>query len=249
MNIYKNKALLTPLAVLVITLFTQSSLAQTPWFIELSAGEARLDSDNPERFLLVRYYPSSTNRLADAGYINELEPDDGNNYKIAIGRKFGDYWSVDLAYSEFRKIGAEGSRAPATNIDQFYSLQSELDLKGLNLSLSGILPVSNRLNLFAKAGLFTFDADQRSVATLVEDGGLIPGSRFWFSAFGASFDQATRALPITIETEDSSTRFSYSIGSSYQLSSLLELKLEYQLLPNINKFDIEVLSLGIAYSF
>ncbi|MDO8273712.1 MAG: outer membrane beta-barrel protein [Gammaproteobacteria bacterium] len=118
--------------------------------------------------------------------------------KAAVGWQFSPYVGVELSYNDLGKFPG-----PTRTYTDF-------DLTGVSAAVTGHLPLSENIALFAKAGQIWWSADS---------------SFFFFNRSGGM----NRTGTLSFSESDALM----GLGASYELSEQLELELEY----NYYKFD------------
>jgi len=105
---------------------------------------------------------------ASVGYVNIEDSDPGfdfeatdTGYKIFASYEFSNHLGIEAGYIDFGEPN-----------DQFQGLNGEIDASGWNLYGVGNLPLTDGVDLFAKAGIVSWDADSIIDGILVdtEDG-------------------------------------------------------------------------------
>ena len=105
---------------------------------------------------------------ASVGYVNIEDSDPGfdfdatdTGYKLFASYEFSNHLGIEAGYIDFGEPD-----------DQFQGLNGEIDASGWNLYGVGNLPLTEGVDLFAKAGVVSWDADSIIDGILVdtEDG-------------------------------------------------------------------------------
>lgn len=241
------------LALLLTLSFIGDALAQKPWYVEVAVGESNI-SPEPGRAIArvptLHIIGGSSCIPIQRCFMNvdlkwpQLE--DEQAARLSIGRNVGKYFSVEAGYLGFRDFEAESEVAHLS----YHSTQS---VKGINVSGAVRYPITNALQVFAKAGLYAYKSETTDQVVkrmwqfyphvspprplTAEDLGL--GS--------VDFYAEDRLLRIT-ENKDS-TALNMSLGASYSMTQSLDLKIEYQYLPDVGKTDIDLYLIGLALRF
>ncbi len=146
--------------------------------------------------------------------------DDGSSIELTGGYKFGENFAIEASYIDLGDadidLGFIGDLAD--------SASGYVNIDGLNVSVLGIIPLGDTVELYGKAGFFQWDSEGRVRADFGEGG--IQESSF----------------------SDSGTDLSYGAGISANLSEKFSLGLEYQIF-NIDEEDVSNLSIGAQFNF
>ena len=190
---------------------TSQAVAEKGWYIGASAGSSHIDDD-----------------IAKGGLITSGTVDGSSTgFKIFGGYQFFDNLAVDLALVDLGKAKYSGN---------YYSLPvtgGTVDIWGLNIAAVGILPVNPSFSLFAKAGIFAWEAKAKDTTG------------------GAAFS-----------TKENGADFSFGLGMSYHFTKNWSARLElerfkvgggedaYTGQPNsTGSANVDLYSLGVAYRF
>ena len=130
-----SKLTLVALAVMAAPL----ALAQIPGpYVGISAGQTQATIDNK----------NISAGLASQGFtttgISNSDRDSG--YKVFGGYQFGKHFAVEGGYFDLGKFGYTATTVPAG------TMNGTIKLRGLNLDLVGILPISDSFSLSARVG-------------------------------------------------------------------------------------------------
>ena len=145
--------------------------------------------------------------------------DKDTTWKIFGGYQFHRNAAVELGYVDFGEASATGTLGgvPAT---------ARADAKALELVGVGILPLTQQLSAYGKAGAYRWDVDTRATAGAAAAGG-----------------------------GDDGTDFTYGVGLKYNFSRNLAARVEYQRyndLGNSNttgQTDVNMWSVGLMFRF
>ena len=140
-------------------------------------------------------------------------------WKVFGGYQFHRNVAVELGYVDFGEATASGTLfgVPAT---------ASADAKALELTAVGILPFTQQLSAYGKAGAYRWDVDARATAGAAAAGG-----------------------------GDDGTDFTYGVGLKYDFTRNLAARVEYQRyndLGNSNttgQSDVNMWSLGLMFKF
>jgi hypothetical protein len=101
---------------------------------------------------------------ASVGYVNVEDNEPGfdfeandTGYKLFAAYEFSNHLGIEAGYIDFGEPN-----------DQFQGLSGEIDASGWNLYGVGNLPLSDGVDLFAKAGIVSWDADSIIDGVLVD---------------------------------------------------------------------------------
>jgi OOP family OmpA-OmpF porin len=144
-------------------------------------------------------------------------------YKLFGGRKFNKYFAVEGGYFNLGKFGFTANTTPTG------TFTGEAKFQGLNLDAVGILPITQKISAFGRAGL-----------TYTE-------TKDTFSRTGAV---PPLANPNPKEKEGG---YKYGLGAQYDFTPKLALRGEwerYRVNDAVgNKGDIDMLLVGLIYTF
>ncbi|GLS25661.1 porin family protein [Marinibactrum halimedae] len=153
--------------------------------------------------------------------IDISEFDDETSFTLSLGKKFSDYFAVEVAYSDLGEFEASFS-------DENFEEEAQIDVRLINLSAVGILPLSDSFELFAKAGVthWRTSLDSRSI-----DGNFMS----------------------SIEIDNSGSDLSLGAGATAHLSDNFSLSFEYMLTEmnpaETDDYDVSNVSLGARWNF
>jgi OOP family OmpA-OmpF porin len=150
------------------------------------------------------------------------DDDRDTGYKIYGGYQFNKNFAVEGGYFNLGKFGYTATTVPAG------TLNGNIKLRGLNLDLVGIVPITEKFSAFARAGLHHSEArDSFSGTGLVRVSNPNPSKRDTNYKFGLGVQYAfTEALAMRAEVER--YRINDAVG---------------------NKGDIDLVSVGLLYRF
>jgi OOP family OmpA-OmpF porin len=184
------------------------------WYSGANVGQSRAKIDD-ERI---------RSGLLSGGLATSSITDDDRDtgYKIYGGYQFNKNCSVEGGYFNLGKFGYTATTVPAG------TLNGNIKLRGLNLDLVGILPITEKFSAFARAGLHHSEArDSFSGTGLVRVSNPNPSKRDTNYKFGLGVQYAfTEALAMRAEVER--YRINDAVG---------------------NKGDIDLVSVGLLYRF
>jgi OOP family OmpA-OmpF porin len=161
--------------------------------------------------------------LADAGFDSKTSiDDDGTGFRIFGGYQFNAYVAAELAYVDLDEITAD--------TDIFGGnpgrIDTSMEIDGFNLGVTLGYPFADAFSVYAKAGVFIWDAEVDSRAQL---------------ALGDASSSA----------DDDGSDFSYGIGASYRFTDNFAVRLDwdrYQMGGEVDT-DIDLFAIGAQMNF
>lgn len=192
----------------------QSGYEENGWSMGMNIGKSSATIDSA----------SIQSSLENNGFdVSSIEEDKRNEgYKIYLGYQFGPYLALEGGYFDLGDFKFLANTQPETNF------RGKTELKGWNLDLVGILPVTERFSAFARVGVTQNESDTR---------------------FGSNGLIATEAY----NSDDNYTKHKFGVGLQYDLSAAFTIRLEAEryrmddLVGNIG--DLDLYSLGLVYRF
>ena len=182
------------------------------WYGGLNVGQSRSKIDDAR----------ITSNLLGGGATSVSIDDDnrGTGFKLFGGYKLNRNFAVEGGYFDLGKFGFTATTVPAGTLD------ASIKLKGLNLDVVGILPITEKFSAFGRAGVNYAQAKD---------------------SFGGTF---------TVPDSSPSKRaanYKFGAGLQYDLTESLGLRLEaerYRIDDAVgNKGDIDLFSVGLVYRF
>lgn len=241
------------LALLLALTFSGHATAQNPWYVEIAVGEANLDPPPgreiarvPTLHLIGGSSCIPLERCFNNVNLRWPERDGEQAGRFSIGRHLGKFFFVEAGYLDFRDFEAE-SEAQGL---EYHTSQA---VSGFNLSGGVRYPITNALHVFAKAGLYAY---QSKTTDKVENkvwqfyphvSPPRPLSAEDLGLRSVDFYAEDRLLRISEKVSGNSVTL--SLGASYSIMQSLDLKLEYQHLPDVEKTDIDLYLIGLAWRF
>ncbi|HEY7656533.1 MAG TPA: outer membrane beta-barrel protein [Burkholderiales bacterium] len=139
--------------------------------------------------------------------------DNGAYLKVFGGYQFNPYFGFELGYADFGKLKTSSAASTAT-----------LEATGIEISIVATMPLNREFSLYAKYGLYRWDADLKITGT------------------GAT----------TVDTRGNES--TYGFGANYNLTRNVALRMEYQKYFDVGDaltgtFDVEAGLLGIVFKF
>ena len=164
---YKNALWRIPfVGVFAITSIALSSLAQAEgWYAGVGFGQSKV-KDFVECDLDISCSADDT----DSGW------------KLYLGNQFNQNVAVEFGYVDLGQTKASGT-------DSFLGTASlEFDVKGFDVAVVGLLPVSKQFNVLGKVGLFRWDVDVDASSSVFGSGSESKTGVDFMVGIGASFD-------------------------------------------------------------
>lgn len=242
------------LVALLLTLaFGNHALAQRPWYVEVAIGDSNISPQSGRaiaRVPTLHIIGGSSCIPIQRCFMNvDLqwpEREGEQAARLSIGRHFGRFFSVEAGYLGFRDFEAESDVAHLT----YHSSQA---VKGLNFSGAVRYPITTALQVFAKAGLYAYSSettDQVVKSTWQFYPHVSPPRPLTAEDLGlGSVDFYAEDRLLRIADNKNGTAANMSLGASYSITQSLDLKLEYQYLPDVGKTDIDLYLIGLALRF
>lgn len=150
------------------------------------------------------------------------EDDTSTDYKIFGGYQFNRYFAVESGFFELGSFGYKATTVPPG------TLNGDIKIRGINLDLVGILPITDKFSAFARAGVTRAESKDR------------------FSGTGA-------VTVIDTNPSEYDNNYKYGVGVEYKVTDALGLRAEaerYRINDAVgNKGDIDMFSAGLVYRF
>ncbi len=184
------------------------------WYGGLNLGQSRSKIDDPRIIngLLVGGFSSAT--------ISDDNRDTGG--KIFGGYQFNRYFAVEGGYFDLGKFGFTANTVPIG------TLNGDIKIKGVNLDLVGMLPITEKFSAFGRVGVTRAEARDTFTGT-----GLV------------------RLLRTSANQRASNAK--YGMGLQYAFTDRLGMRAEverYRINDAVgNNGDIDLVSLGLVYRF
>lgn len=190
-----------------------SANAQNPvWYLGLSAGQSDFDTPVSGREL--------KSLLQAGGVTSDVSIDDTDTgVKLFAGYRLTPNIAFEAGWVDLGKISIDVDVSSPESL----SLGVDSEIDGLALSVIGIVPIDERLEVFGRIGVYSWDANAEAV---VSEGG---------TAIKASDD-------------DDGSDPVYGIGVQYDFTDILKGRAEWERY-DIGGDDVDLTSLGIAYQF
>ncbi|MGV8899134.1 MAG: OmpA family protein [Burkholderiaceae bacterium] len=184
------------------------------WYVGANAGQSRAKIDD-ERI---------TSSLAGRGLsgISIADDDRDTGYKIYGGYKINKNFAVEGGYFDLGEFGYAATTSTGT-------LNGNSKIKGLNLDLIGMLPITEKFSAFGRVGVNYADVKDSFTGTEA-------------SVYGANANPSERAANLKV-----------GLGLQYAFTESLAMRAEverYRINDAVgNKGDIDLVSLGLLYQF
>lgn len=184
------------------------------WYGGANIGQSRATIDDPK----------ITSSLLTGGFTTSSITDDDRStgYKIFGGYQFNKNFALEGGYFDLGKFGFTATTVPAG------TLSGNIKVRGLNLDVVGILPITDKFSAFGRAGMNYADA------------------RDSFTGTGAV--RVTNPNPSKRDTN-----YKVGLGLQYAFTESLAMRAEverYRINDAVgNKGDIDLVSVGLVYRF
>jgi len=184
------------------------------WFIGVNLGQSAANIDDD----------SIRVNLENSGFdVNSLNQDRRDlGYKLYAGYKFSQYFALEGGYFDLGSFGFNANTLPVSDY------AGNTGLKGWNLDLVGMLPISGRWSALARLGVTRNDTKTR------------------FSSNGLINTAANNQ-------DDSYSKHKFGLGVQYDISDAFTVRLEaerYRMDDLVgNNGDLDLYSLGLMYRF
>lgn len=188
---------------------------ESGWYVGANVGQSRakIDDDRITSSLLGRGFSG----------ISIADDDRDTGYKLFGGYKFNKNVAVEGGYFDLGKFGYAASMNPSA------TLNGSIKLKGLNLDLVGMLPITEKFSAFGRAGVNY--AQAKGAFTGTESSVYAPNSN----------------------PSKRDTNYKLGLGLQYALTESLAMRAEverYRINDAVgNKGDIDLVSVGLVYQF
>lgn len=185
-----------------------------PWYLGASAGasSATIDDARINRQLLSSGFSSST----------IVDDDRSTGYKLLGGYRLNEYIAMEGGYFDLGKFGYTATTQPAG------TLIGTIKLRGFNLDLVGIMPITERFSVFGRVGATYSEAKDTFEGT-----GAVRVNNPYPSKQGGNYK--------------------YGLGLQYALTKSFVLRTElerYRVDDALdNKGTIDLVSVGLVYRF
>jgi OOP family OmpA-OmpF porin len=208
------------LALLPLTLLLSATSAHAQWYAGASAGQARLP-----------FRTSSLNdQFLDLGFASASTESDRRDtaYRLFGGWQINNYLALEAGYADLGRFSFRSSVTPAGNLDAKYKI------KGAELAMVAMAPVWDRVNLFARGGLFRGNMD---------------------ASFAGS--GSVELLSGTDTRSRKSSKSVYAAGALFAIAPQVNLRAEWARYkrPDLGdgilegKANIDMWTIGLAYQF
>ena len=184
------------------------------WYGGFNLGQSRAEIDDAR---------ITSGLLAGGLSTTSISDDDRDfGYKIFGGYKFNRFLAVEGGYFDLGKFGFTANTLPLG------TLSGSMKVRGVNLDLVGILPITERFSAFGRAGVNYAEA------------------RDSFSSTGA-------VTVLNANPKERDTNYKFGGGLQFDFTRRLAMRLEgerYRINDAVgNKGDVDLISLGLIYRF
>lgn len=225
----------TLLASAMILAMSSSAFAAEGFYVYGGLGYSKADTD------------LTSDSYSDASLDAKMDVDeDGIGLKLAAGYRFNDYFAVEGSYVYLGKakadVSIEGNLYDLTGYNVNVDGQAKASMKAHVLAVDavGIYPVTDKVELFAKAGVgvgyVKTEASYSGVAGY--QGQIYEGSGSLFS------ESDTRVFP------------KLGVGAEFKVAKNVAVRAEYERYFGVSKdsdysidADYDLLSVGVKYTF
>ena len=202
------------MAVLVALASPFAIADDSGWYVGVNGGRSKAKIDDPR----------ITSNLLGAGFSSVSISDRNNDtgYKVFGGYQFNRYFAIEGGYFDLGKFGMTATTVPAG------TFSGDIRLKGPNIDLVGIIPITEKFSAFARVGANY--AQAKDV----------------FSGTGA-------VIVRNPNRDKREANVKYGGGLQYAINNNVGLRLEmerYRINDAVgNKGDIDLVSLGLVIRF
>ena len=184
------------------------------WYGGVNAGQSRAKIDD------VRIVGGLLGRGLITSSITDDDRDTG--YKLFGGYRMNRNFALEAGYFDLGKFGFTATTLPAG------TLNGRIKIKGVNLDLVGMLPITEKFSAFGRVGVSRAEARD--------------------SFTGTGFVRVLNPNP-----KKRDTNVKYGVGLQYAFTEALGIRAEverYRINDAVgNKGDIDLISLGLVYRF
>lgn len=237
---------------------------ENPWFVELGLSLSQIDSplelgSNPS--ILGGIWIPSPGGPITVSPTSGFETDEGLTF--TLGRKFANNWGVEISYLDFGDFGSQSSFTAGNT--SYISQQTEVNIDGLNLTLFGEIPITDRWAVRGKVGVFAYDSDsgvllprsfiQGLNCDVVNDRDACYNPFFVTDGTPSNVFIPPRVvngayiIPGGLSESDGGQRVSFTVGGSYKITDRYSINLDYSLFNDVNETDVEMVKFGLSYRF
>lgn len=227
---HMSRILVTPFVCTLIaaTAFPAVVLSAEPyWYMGVSAGQSRIDATSAEideGFVIDDSFTASGTALdkTDTGW------------KAYFGYRFNRIFALEGGYADLGEASFTTTivnAPPPYNVETPFPIRATATAEGIQLSGALHLPLTDRSSLFAKAGVFRWQADFNEERTLA-----------------AGIELVSRT--------EKETDAVYGVGAELGFTDDLRLRVEFERFMDVGKGiggregqDIDYFSAGIVFGF
>lgn len=146
------------------------------------------------------------------------------SYSLGAGVGLNPFVAFEIAYRDLGDITNRGDAV--NNQGEAYRYVDTFQTTALQVSLLGKLPISDEFTLYSRVGLASIDTDDES-RDIYADG----------------------INPPALTSSKSKTRALFGLGASFDISSQLTLRTEYNQYAKWGDVKLSALTVGAVYSF
>lgn len=199
-------------AAAFILALPQVSMAEG-YYVDIGVGQAKADLDTP------------------SGWNDD---DTDTAYSVGIGYKFNNYIAVEAGYLDLGKASQTGTGTVTGTLygspfSATGTFTGTYEVDGFYLGPVLSLPVADRLELNARAGVYFWDLDVRATAASFTYGG-------------------TTYTGVTASGSDDGEDFYFGIGATYNATKNIAVGADWTRY-DIDGTDVDVLSARLKYNF
>lgn len=158
----------------------------------------------------------------DEGRDSKLSKTD-TTFSIGAGYDFNQFLAVEVAYRDLGEVADRGS--DFDGVDD-YDFVDKMGATALQASVVGKLPISEVFNVYGRVGLASLDAEYES--------------REYY---------ADGNNPDPYSDSESKTRALFGVGASFDITSQLALRAEYNQYAKWDDLKLSALTVGAVYKF
>lgn len=232
----------------VLCVVATSAVAAPPgWYVAIDGGQSHYTgiAGASRQWLSITPLPPQGWVIESSQASLQRSGSNGTGYRLIVGYQFNRYFGVEGGFSNFGQVQADGSgsviMAPTAGILPLeaiatYADSVKLRVRGWELTGTASWPLSQRWSLFGRAGIFDSHTGLEVASTPAPpiSGGLISKS---------------------ISVSNSKWVPTYGIGMNFSPVDHWALRLGWNRYAHLGdrdttgRFDMNLLSLGVAYAF
>ncbi|MET0499057.1 MAG: outer membrane beta-barrel protein, partial [Steroidobacteraceae bacterium] len=161
--------------------------------------------------------------LASGFTMTDYDDDERDlGYKVFGGYQFGRFFALEGGYFDLGKHSFDAQTLPAG------TLRGEIDVRGANLDLVGLIPFTDRFSVFVRAGAN-------------------------YAQTRDTFDRSGAVNVLERERREKETNYKFGGGLQYAFTDAVAMRIEaerYRIDDAVgNRGDLDLLSFGVVYRF